>query len=265
VTDTMKAGDSISANLVEMFRHFARCRSSGEVRELPGVSIASSGVNLHSFNGAFFSGPPIDDPALFARAITIASVHYAARHLRWAFWADEQLLAPSIRKRSDEIFAAHGMGLSHRNPGMAARRLRPPLRPLPDLEVRRVRAQAERLDFAFVNAVAFGLPFDWCQELYDLDSLWQDPFAGWVGYVDGRPVTTAAALAAAGAIGLYCVGTLDVDRHRGYGEAIVRRAIEHAWQDYGIGRVVLESSPAGLNLYEQMGFRTVRVFSVYGD
>ncbi|MGA8580326.1 MAG: hypothetical protein WB579_16695, partial [Bryobacteraceae bacterium] len=45
--------EAVSQNLRESFRIIAASRVAGEVRELPGVSIASAGVAFHMFNAAF--------------------------------------------------------------------------------------------------------------------------------------------------------------------------------------------------------------------
>jgi hypothetical protein len=49
---------SVAGNLRESFRVIAASRGGGEIRELPGVSVASSGVTFQMFNAAFLSGQP---------------------------------------------------------------------------------------------------------------------------------------------------------------------------------------------------------------
>jgi hypothetical protein len=263
VSAVMDRAGSVEENLVEFFRHFARVRSSGEVREMPGVSIASCGASIHTFNGAFLSEPVAEGAGLLERRILTASVHYAARGLRWAFWAAEHKLPAAIRKKSRAVFQAHGLSLAYENPGMAADRLLPPLRRLPNLDFRRVEKEPERLDFCFVNAAAFRMPFEWCRELYDLEPLWNSRFTGWVGYVDGRPATAAATLAVSGAVGVYCVATLPEEGRKGYAEAVVRHALKKVREEHGFERTILQSSAEGLPLYKQMGYEVVTRFQVY--
>lgn len=253
----------VEQNLVEFFRHFARARASGEVREMQGVSIASCGASVHTFNGAFFSDPIGDSASLLERRIMTAAVHYMARGLRWAFWAADHKLDAALRKRSRAIFEAHGCELAYENPGLSAERLLPPIRRLQRLDFRPVSSEAERLDFSIVNAAAFRMPLEWCRELYDLEALWRGPFAGWVGYADGRPVTAAATLVTPDAMGLYCVATLPEKWRNGYGEAIVRHALERARETYSVERTVLQSSTQGMSLYRKMGYETVTRFRVY--
>jgi GNAT superfamily N-acetyltransferase len=82
-------------------------------------------------------------------------------------------------------------------------------------------------------------------------------FVAWLAYVNGEPVATAATVIAAGAIGVYNVGTLPGHRGRGIGEAIVRYAIDQAKQKAGTNRTVLQSTSFGYDLYRKMGYKTV--------
>jgi ribosomal protein S18 acetylase RimI-like enzyme len=94
--------------------------------------------------------------------------------------------------------------------------------------------------------------------------VWRD-FASYVGYHKGEPVSTAATVIGAGAIGVYNVGTLPGYQRRGFGEAIMRHALEEARREHGISRTILQSSPQGLRLYQRMGYRTVTKVAVYSS
>jgi len=63
--------------------------------------------------------------------------------------------------------------------------------------------------------------------------------------------------------GVYNVATLPGHQRRGYGEAVMRHAIADARREHGIEQTILQSTPAGLRLYERMGFHTVTRVSVY--
>jgi hypothetical protein len=45
----------------------------------------------------------------------------------------------------------------------------------------------------------------------------------------------------------------------------MRHALSHAQRQAGNCRVILQSTPAGLRLYERMGFRTVTRVAVYAS
>jgi ribosomal protein S18 acetylase RimI-like enzyme len=81
--------------------------------------------------------------------------------------------------------------------------------------------------------------------------------------VDGRPVAIAAMVEAAGALGIYSLGTIPAERHQGYGEALLRAAAEASRPHSSIHPYILQSTEAGHALYRRMGFRDVTKFTVY--
>jgi ribosomal protein S18 acetylase RimI-like enzyme len=241
----------------------AASRGPGEIRELGGVSIASAGVAFQMFNAAFLSGP-VQSEAELARRIMLSAVHFQARGLGWAYWVCHGWLGAGVRQRGRRIFEQHGLRHSVDLPGMAAERLAPPARPLPRIEARRVRDRVTRKAFCNVSTVCFHVPDPWFQEVFQSDSVWEE-FAAYVGYVDGEAVSTAATVACGAAVGVYNVATLPEMRMRGYGEAVMRYALEDTRARRGIECSVLQSTPAGYRLYERMGYRTITQVSVYSS
>lgn len=259
----MSAAELVEVNMLALFRHLAAARDSGETRELPGVTIASCGAAFHMFNAAFLSGPLEGGTPGLERCIVTAAVHFAARGLRWAFWLWEHRLEESARRQAKRVFSRHGLFLASRLPGMIAEEVKPAIRPRPDFEIRPVSGAVERADFCRLVAAAFSLPVESCREIYGPARVWRSGFAGFVGYVEGLPVTAAATMSDGRAIGLYCVATAPGWERQGYGEAIVRHALEQAASP---GRpCVLQSTEAGLHLYQRMGFRTVTMVSTYSS
>jgi len=66
-------------------------------------------------------------------------------------------------------------------------------------------------------------------------------------------------------MGVYNVATLPGHQKRGYGEAVMRHALAEVRRERGMEPVILQSTPAGLKLYERMGFRTVARVAVYSS
>jgi ribosomal protein S18 acetylase RimI-like enzyme len=253
--------ETVADNLRESFRVIAASRGEGELRELRGVSIASSGVTFQMFNAAFLSSPVAHDTEL-AQRIMLPKVHFNARGLEWAFWVCEDWMPPGTRRRSRVAFEKHGLRHSVDLPGMVADQVRPPVRRLPAIEVRRVAGGPTREAFSSIGSYCFHVPLPWFREVFDNESVWQR-FAAYVGYVDGEPVSTAAAVLGGGAVGIYNVATMPGHQRHGYGEAVMRHALEAAWREHGVTKTILQSTPAGFRLYERMGFRTVTRVSVY--
>ncbi len=259
----MDAAAIVEANLLEFFRHFARCRKDGDIAELDGVSIASSGIEFHMFNAAFLSAPVAAAGGDLQRRIDLAVRRLAPPNLRLAFWACESKFSGFGRRKIRTTFERRGFHLAFRHPGMACESLFSPSRPLPALEFRTVSDRESRLAFSFINAAAFRLPFSWCTDLNDVEALWGGAFSGFLGYVDGEPVCTAATLIAADAVGLYAVATLPGHERRGYGEAITRYAVTCAQTASGLDHLILQATDPGLPLYRRIGYRVVTHFVIY--
>ena len=147
---------------------------------------------------------------------------------------------------------------------MIAERILPPVRMLPRIEIRRVCDAATRDAFCEIGSVCFHVPISWFKEVFDGESVWER-FISYVGYADGEPVTTAAIVVGGGVLGVYNVATLPGHQKRGYGEAVMRHAMADARREWGIERAILQSTPAGLKLYQRMGFRTVARVAVYSS
>ena len=255
--------ENVADNLRESFRAIAASRVPGEIRELPGVSIAAAGVVFQMFNAAFLS-VPVANEADLARRIMLPSVHFDARGLEWAYWVCDDWLEVRARRRSRQIFQRHGLRHTVDLPGMVAERILPPVKPLPHLEIRRVGDLGTRDAFCAIGSVCFHVPLPWFREVFDNDSVW-DRFIGWVGYMDGEPVSTAATVIGGGAFGVYNVATMPEHQKRGYGETVMRHAIAEAQRRHGIAHTILQSTPAGHRLYQRMGFRTVTNIAVYAS
>jgi ribosomal protein S18 acetylase RimI-like enzyme len=253
--------ESVAGNLRESFRVVAAHRASGELRELEGVSIASAGVAFQMFNAAFLSGR-VSTEAQMERRLALASVHFAARGMRWAYWICEDWLEGRTRQRFRQIFRKHNLFQAAQLPGMYAEEIRPSPRELPNLHVRRVDSEPTKGAFCAIGSICFNVPLVWFREVFDSDGIWSD-FAAYVGYIDGEPVSTAATVTGEGVIGVYNVATTPGQQRRGYGEAIMRHAIEQARLKHGVTRTILQSTPAGLELYQRMGYRIVTNVAVF--
>jgi ribosomal protein S18 acetylase RimI-like enzyme len=255
--------ENVADNLRESFRVVAAGRERGEVRELPGVSIAAAGVTFQMFNAAFLSAPVLTEAELHQRILLSAS-HFNVRGMEWAYWDCEDWIDGRTRRKSRQIFERQGLRHSVDLPGMVADRIAPPVKPLPALTVRRVADTATREAFCAIGSVCFHVPINWFREVFDNRVVW-DNFAAYVGYRNEAPVSTAAIVMGGGAIGVYNVATMPDQQRHGYGEAVMRYAVGEAQKEHGMERSILQSTPAGLRLYERMGYRKITRVSVYAS
>jgi GNAT superfamily N-acetyltransferase len=253
---------TVEENLRQSFRLLASSRVPGEVRETAGVTIASSGVTFQMFNAAFLSSPVVGERDLDSRIAT-AKVHFASRGLSWSYWVCEGWLDKAARRRAHDAFRKRGLYIATELPGMLAERLKSPVRDLPPLDLRLVGDEPTWRAFCEIGAMCFNVPLAWFQEVFEDPRVWKNGFTGYVGYAQGEPVSTAATVIAAGAVGVYNVATVPGRQGRGFGEAIMRQTLDRARQQHGIERTVLQSTPQGLRLYQRMGYATVTSVSVY--
>jgi GNAT superfamily N-acetyltransferase len=253
----------VANNLRESFRIVAASRAKGEVREMHGASIASAGATFQMFNAAFLAQPVGTEPELVQR-ILLPAMHFQTRGLEWAYWVCEDFLETRVRKRSRRVFENHGLRLSTDLPGMIAERVLPPVRPLPRMEVRRVREGPTRDAFVDIGSVCFHVPISWFREVFDSASVWER-FMAYVGYYNGEAVSTSAIIIGGGAVGVYNVATVPGKQRHGFGEATMRCALAEAQRDHPFDPVILQSTPAGLHLYQRMGFRTIARVAVYSS
>ena len=255
---------AVADNLRQSFRVLAAGRPRAGVLEFPGVSIASLGVTFQMFNAAF-PNAPVETRAALEERLRAAKDHFDSRSLRWALWICEDFIATGIRRKLSGTCDTLGLRLSSEMPGMAAERIRQPSRKLPAMQVRRVDSPRTLDDFCVLGSICFHVPIAWFSEVFDARVTANHPFVCWVGYREGEPVATAATVTADGVIGLYNIATSPDYRHRGYGEAITRHAIDAALRETQATNIVLQSTSLGLRLYERMGFQPVTRILVYSS
>lgn len=254
-------------NLLQAMRFFGSPRKTGEIRDLPGVSLVNCGLNYAAFNAALLSEPLGPDSNTFRQRIQMAADYFRSRNLRWTYWLCDDYLdtGDGFSRRNDArtLFSNFGMSPLTEPVGMFADRLSPPKHRMPELEIRRVEDEPTRRAFAHVTSVAFEIPLKICLDVYGSGDAWSGDFHGFVGYAGQLPVTTAATVVAANVVGVYSVGTLPRYRKRGYAESIMRQALAIQKEHTGLEASILQATQSGLRLYQKMGYRKVTKFSVY--
>jgi GNAT superfamily N-acetyltransferase len=236
----------------------------GDLHEEGGVKLITSPVTSAVFNIALLAAPVSPVPGELVRRIHLARSHFEATARAWSFWICEDWLAGRERRRLHDIFDHEGMQCIAESPGMEAGMLDPPRRVLPDLAFVPVEEDSSRRDFTNLVAECFRVQKEVARIIYEEASRWKAaPMCAWVGYLGRRAVTAAATVTAAGCLGVYSVATAPAERRRGCAEAVMRHAIDQARLAGAAGPLVLQSSPFGLRLYRQMGFKRTTRFFVY--
>ena len=115
---------------------------------------------------------------------------------------------------------------------------------------------------AAIAAEGFGAPLEMFEELMPRGVLAQRGNRVYVGSVDGQDVVTAFGSTSKDHVGIFNVATPVAHRGRGYGTAITARAALDGFNS-GATFAYLQSSPAGLRIYESLGFRTLETWTVW--
>lgn len=227
---------------------------TGEVLQEDGVVATLAHVGLPFLNACFHDGPLQDREELRARLST-------ARRLAawcsdpWYFVLCEKGAPSGWRSLAEE----EGLSPHMVATGMVTDALAPPRRPLPEMDLRRVRDEGTARDIAELNALAYGLPLSMVECLFNLH-LWRDDAYGYVGYVDGTPVSCSATFPVGGTVYVAFVATHPDYRRRGCAEAVMRHSVAEGRQGLGFLRTALHATEAGRPLYTAMGYRRDATF-----
>jgi GNAT superfamily N-acetyltransferase len=203
---------------------------------------------------------PVSCPADLAARAGAAATYFAGEGRPWFLAAGQAWLGES----ADEALSRLGLDKTGSLTGMVTEQIAPPVRPLPDVQTRRIEDRAGRLALSDLNADAYGVPRDWLRDLGLSDTLWQAPLYGYNAYVDGQAVATSLVIVLGGVLYVGWVVTATAYRRRGLAELVMRRGLEHATRDTGITRTALHSTADGYPAYLKMGYRPVGEFALYG-
>jgi GNAT superfamily N-acetyltransferase len=254
---------TVEENLRCAMRFFGEATGTGEVRTLDRTVAMYSGLEYGVFNISLLTRPAGANDSGLEAALLETAQYFKARTKRWSFWLCEDLLDPATRRKTRQICNDFALRPISYPPGMLAPKLLPPVRPLPKIECRPVADEKTRCAFAEITSICFEIPPDIAKAVYGPEDAWRGAYKGFVALVDGRPVSIAAMVQAAGALGIYSLATLPSHRQQGYGEALLRAAAAASQPKASAQPFILQSTEAGHALYRRMGFRDVARFTVY--
>lgn len=111
-----------------------------------------------------------------------------------------------------------------------------------NISARAFGGETPTIDPAYIN---FERCMGWGKDL---------PYRRFLGRLDGKAVATSSIFLSTEVVGLYSVGTLPEMRRQGIGAlmSIIPLSVAHT---LGYNISVLQASPAGYNVYRQIGFR----------
>jgi ribosomal protein S18 acetylase RimI-like enzyme len=174
--------------------------------------------------------------------------------LTFTWWMDPPLQSPDWKT----ALSKHGFSFSDDTPGMAVdlHTLNTSQPPVDGLEIRIVTDEESLRTFTNIFTRGYGLPAAWEASIF---TQWQKfgfdfPIHNYLGYLNGKPVSTACLVYGGGVAGIYNVATLPEARGKGIGAAITLKPLQDARElGYRIG--TLQSSDMGFNVYKKLGFK----------
>jgi GNAT superfamily N-acetyltransferase len=235
-----------------------RCSRRGRIIDLPGLRIVDSGQPWVFMNSAFLTEPVASAADLESRA-SAAVEHFRSSGNPWFLTASEDWIGPD----AERVLAPLGLFRAMATTGMAADHLLPEVRPLPDVDVRRIADEPTRIAIAELNAAAYDAPLEWGRMAVGHERLWREPIFGHVAFVNGRPAAAGFATPIDGALYVGWVATSSDYRGRGLAELVMRRSLAEAGRATGFSRTVLHATASGFPLYRQMGYHPVATFPLW--
>jgi GNAT superfamily N-acetyltransferase len=257
---------SVPMNLFwkSFLEYTANQSTAGSIRTLDGIEAAWVNSALIINNGTYLTAPVPDEEELkrrFSAAVRDAEPY----NLPWALY----LYEPYAQGIDAETVGA-ACGLAHlmqiRVMTGDVQELKPPVRPLPDLEFRRVSSREDGWTVFDINLRSYGMPVFMADSVLDTKAYFNNPARAFdfLALARGVPVSTASVIELDGWLYVALVATDPDHRQKGYAEAVMRHALEVAASELKISRTALDASAMGAPLYAQMGYQfTGAAWSMY--
>jgi ribosomal protein S18 acetylase RimI-like enzyme len=249
--------EHIHENLRQALRFFGEATGRGEVREIGQAVAIYSGIEYGVFNICMLDA--VDAP----QSLDACADFFGPHVRRWSVWVCEDALTLHQLRMLRAGLDKHQLGEISRAPGMVLTEFAQPRRELPVIKPVAVDSPGLRETFGGLAAVCFDIPAGVAREVYSPARAWNGAYRGYVGMVAGRPVGIVALVKSGATLGVYSLGIDPESRGLGYGEALLRAAVEGERAKGGVERVVLQSSESGQRLYRHIGFREAAHFSVH--
>jgi ribosomal protein S18 acetylase RimI-like enzyme len=271
---TISIVNELEADSVESIGQFAsmwkvlvgeRCEAG--VKDLPGLAVRWADCAFPFWNGIFVTDTEIDAALLASRLGEAASCMRRKRQLGF-LWLCEDHLDDGAKASLPAALAKEGLDFALTTHGMAGDILPLKAPRHPALSFRRVTTEDELRDYADINSRAYGFGLEMGRAGLEGSALWKGevhscPVHAYLGYAGDVAVSAAATVVNDGALFLVLVATLPEAQRKGYGEAVVRKALYEGAKGTRLRRTILHGTDAGYPVYRRIGYRKVATINAY--
>jgi len=236
--------------------------SAADVRDLPGIAVRWADCGFAFWNCLTLTEVGADAKLLRQRLGQAGDIMRAKEHPGF-LWIFEDLLGQDAREGLSAAADHAGLEYAFSGTAMAGDILPLPDPVHPDLTFVRATSDEQLQAYADLNSRAYGMPLGAGRDGIGGSTLWKKEVHAYLGLRDGIPVTCAGTVEADGRLFVVLVATEPEWEHRGYGEAVTRKALHEGGRATGLTRATLHATAAGAPVYRRIGFNPSSPMSFY--
>jgi len=238
---------------VTIWKMIGRPFAKVDQTDRPGLAITWPDTQFPFYNALFLT-EELTDAQVLQDKVQQAAAYLGARRNRGLFVVCLDNLSGAAKKSLPAIFAEAKFVQAIPMTGMAGDILPMEAPRHPALRFERILGDKTIQEFAELNCISYDVPIETSHSLVKEHTFWHEHAHGFVAYKGDEPVSTATAIINEGCLFLFLVATKPEARRKGYGEAVVRHALQTAYAASGIRRTVLHATDAGYPLYLRLGY-----------
>jgi len=230
------------------------------IQDLPGAEIRDdAGLSFrwadHTFPfwNAIFVSEPVEEAGVLRRRLRTATTYMRKKREPGLVWIFEEYLSKSAQKKLPEILKEERLEFALPATGMAGEIFPLQTPAHPTMHIAQVVNESMLRDYEQINCQAYGLPLELGNGALE-PTLWIERSYSYLGYENGRAVAAASVMVNEGCLFLALVATRPEAQKLGYGEAVVRFALQTAHQATGLMRTTLHATDAGRPVYKRIGY-----------
>ena len=225
----------------------------------PGLAVTWPNTRFPFYNALFLT-EQLTDAQLLQGRVEAAAAYLRAQSNGGLFVVCLDNLSGAAKESLPAILADAKIVQAMPMTGMAGNILPMAAPGHPCLRFERVLNDRTIEDLALLNCISYDVPIETRHSLAKEHTLWREHAYGFVAYEGDKPVSTATAIINENCVFLFLVATLPEVRRKGYGEAVVRHALQTGHEAAGMCRTVLHATDAGYPLYLRLGYHPTAKF-----